>query len=162
MERIALYPGSFDPLTNGHLNIIERAAGMYDSLTVAIVVNPQKSGLFTVEERVEIAEEVTKLIPNVRIGCFSGLLADYVNANGFTAVVKGLRNAVDFDNEQQMAHANALLFNKGVETVLLMTDPKYSYISSSLVKEIASLGGDVSGLVHPYVAERLAARLGKK
>ena len=161
MERKALYAGSFDPLTNGHLNIIERAAGIYDSLTVAIVVNPQKTGFFTVEERVEIAREVTKDIPNVNIDKFSGLLADYVNDNGFAAVFRGLRATTDFENELQMAQMNARLFKGDTETIFLMTDPKYSFISSSLIKEVASLGGDVEGLVHPYVAERIRDKLNK-
>lgn len=161
MERKALYAGSFDPLTNGHLNIIERAAGIYDSLTVAIVVNPQKTCFFTVEERVEIAREVTKDIPNIHIDRFSGLLADYVNDIGFDAVFRGLRATTDFENELQMAQMNARLFKGDTETIFLMTDPKYSFISSSLIKEVASLGGDVEGLVHPYVAERIRDKLNK-
>ena len=110
MERKALYAGSFDPVTNGHLNIIERAAKMYDSLTVAIAINPRKTGFFTFEERVEIAREVTKHIPNVKVDTFSGLLADYVNENGFIAYVRGLRATTDFENELQMAQMNARLF----------------------------------------------------
>ena len=161
MERKALYAGSFDPVTNGHLNIIERAAKMYDSLTVAIAVNPQKTGFFTVEERAEILREVTKHIPNVEIDCFEGLTADYVNEHGFTAYVRGLRAVNDFENELQMAQMNALLFKGGTETVLLMTDPKNSFISSSLIKEVASLGGDVDDLVPPYVVERIREKLSK-
>ncbi len=161
MERTALYAGSFDPVTNGHLNIIERAAKLYDSLTVAIVVNPQKSGLFTVDERVEIAREVTKHIPNVKIDKFSGLLADYVNANGFSVVVKGLRKASDFENELQMAQINARLFNGDTETVFLMTDPEFSFVSSSINKEVTSLGGCIDGLAHPYVIGKLRDKLGK-
>lgn len=124
MERKALFAGSFDPVTNGHINIIERAAAMYDSLTVAVVVNPQKTGFFTVDERVDIIKEVTKNIPNVRVDQFSGLLADYVNRNAFTAVVRGLRDSADFLNEFQMAQMNALLYTEGTETVFLMSDPK--------------------------------------
>ena len=159
MERKALFAGSFDPLTNGHLNIIERAPAMYDSLTVAVVVNPQKTGFFTVDERVEIASEVTGHIPNVRIDSFSGLLADYVNENGFAAVVRGLRDTADFLNEFQMAQMNALLYTEGTETVFLMTDPKCSFISSSIVREVAALGGDISGLIHPYTAARIRDKL---
>lgn len=159
MERKALYAGSFDPITNGHLNIIERAAAMFDSLTVAIVVNPQKTGFFTIDERAETAREITKHIPNVRIDTFSGLLADYVNENGFAAVVRGLRDTADFLNEFQMAQMNSLLYTKGTETVFLMTDPECSFISSSLVREVASLGGDVSRLVHPYTAGRISEKL---
>lgn len=159
MERKALYAGSFDPMTNGHLNIIERASALFDSLTVAVVVNPNKNCLFSVDERVEIVKELTSNLPNVIIDSFSGLLADYVNAEGFTAVVRGLRATNDFDNELQMAQMNALLFDKGTETVLLMTDPRYSFISSSLIKEVATLGGDVSGLVPESVARRIENKL---
>lgn len=161
MERKALYAGSFDPLTNGHLNIIERASALFDSLTVAIVVNPNKNCLFTVDERAEIAEHVTAHLPNVDVGTFSGLLADYVNAGGFSAVVRGLRNEADFVSELQMAQANALLYERGAETVFLMSDPGDSFISSSLVREIASLGGSVDGLVPPYVAERIRSKFRK-
>ena len=161
MERKALYAGSFDPITNGHLNIIERAARMCDTLTVAIVVNPQKTGFFTVDERVEIVKEVTKHIPNVRVDKFSGLLADYVNENGFAACVRGLRATTDFENELQMAQMNALLYTGGTETIFLMTDPKYSFISSSIIKEVASLGGNVDDLVPAYTAQRIKEKMGK-
>ena len=159
MERKALYAGSFDPVTNGHLNIIERAAKMYDSLTVAIAVNPRKTGFFTIEERVEIAREVTKHLPNVKVETFSGLIADYVNENGFTAYVRGLRATADFESELQMAQMNARLFTEGTETVFLMTDPEYSFISSSLIKEVASFGGSVDGLVPGCVADRIKEKL---
>ena len=159
METKALYAGSFDPITNGHLNIIERAARLYDSLTVAIVVNPQKTGFFSVEERAQIAREVTKHIPNVHIDTFTGLLADYVNDNGFSVVVRGLRDTADFLNEFQMAQMNARLYAKGTETVFLMTDPECSFISSSIIREVASLGGSVEGLVHPHVAEKIGQKL---
>ena len=161
MEIKALYAGSFDPITNGHLNIIERAAKMCDTLTVAIVVNPQKTGFFTVDERVEIVKEVTKHIPNIRVDKFSGLLADYVNENGFVACVRGLRATTDFENELQMAQMNALLYTGGTETIFLMTDPKYSFISSSIIKEVASLGGSVDDLVPPYTAQRIKEKMGK-
>ena len=161
MERKALYAGSFDPVTNGHLNIIERAAKMYDSLTVAIAVNPQKTGFFTIEERVRIAREVTKQIPNVIIDTFSGLAADYVNENGFTAYVRGLRGTADFVNELQMADMNAKLFKCGTETVFLMTDPRYSFVSSSIVKEVALLGGSIEGLVPEYVEKSIREKIGK-
>ena len=160
MERKALYAGSFDPVTNGHLNIIERAAKMYDSLTVAIAVNPHKTGFFTYEERVEIVREVTKHIPNVKVDTFGGLLADYVNENGFIAYVRGLRATTDFENELQMAQMNARLFTGETETIFLMTDPMYSFISSSLIKEVASFGGSVEGLVPKYVSDRIKEKLG--
>ena len=159
MERKALYAGSFDPVTNGHLNIIERAAKMFDSLTVAIAVNPNKTGLFSVDERAEILREVTKHIPNVKVDKFSGLAADYVNENGFIAYIRGLRAVNDFENEIQMAQMNDILFTGGTQTVLLMTDPKNSFISSSLIKEVASLGGSVDDLVPPYTAKRIKEKL---
>lgn len=159
MERKALYAGSFDPITNGHLNIIERAARMFDSLTVAVAVNPHKTGFFTVDERVEIAGEVTKHIPNVKVVALRGLLADYVNENDFSAYVRGLRATTDFENELQMAQMNALLFTGKTETVFLMTDPQYSFISSSLIKEVASLGGPVDELVPEYVIGRMKEKL---
>ena len=161
MERKALYAGSFDPVTNGHLNIIERAAKMYDSLTVAIAVNPHKTGFFALDERVSIMREVTKHIPNVRVDKFEGLLADYVNDNGYVAYVRGLRATTDFENELQMAQMNALLFTGDTETVFLMTDPKYSFISSSLIKEVASLGGSVDDLVPAYVSEKIKEKMSK-
>ena len=159
MERKALYAGSFDPLTNGHLNIIERASGIYDSLTVAIVVNPGKQHFFSLDERVEIVRETTKHLPNVTVDKFSGLLADYVSEHGFNAVVRGLRGTADFENELQMAQMNARLFGGDTETIFLMTDPKYSFISSSLIKEVASLGGEVKGLVPDLVAGRIENKL---
>jgi pantetheine-phosphate adenylyltransferase len=159
MERKALYAGSFDPLTNGHLDILERAARMFDSLTVAVVVNPNKKGFFSVDERMEIVSKVTSGIPNVRVDKFAGLLADYVNKEGFVAVVRGLRTGADFDNELMMAQMNSRLFTGRTETVLLMTKPELSFNSSSLVKEVASLGGSVDGLVPDYVNKRLHDKL---
>ena len=160
MERKALYAGSFDPITNGHLNIIERTAKMYDSLTVAIAINPHKTGFFTIPERVEIAREVTKHIPNVTVDTFSGLIADYVNENGFIAYVRGLRATTDFENELQMAQMNARLFTGETETIFLMADPNYSFISSSLIKEVASFGGSVDGLIPEYVSNRIKEKIG--
>lgn len=159
MERKALYAGSFDPITNGHLNIIRRAAGIFDSLTVAVVVNPNKKCLFDLDERMEIIRKVTEDIPNVHVDCFSGLLADFVNENGFDALVRGLRATTDFENELQMAQMNARLFSGNTETMFLMTDPEYSFISSSLIKEVASLGGSVDGLVPEYVVQRVKDKL---
>ena len=161
MERTALYAGSFDPLSNGHLNIIERASKMYDSLTIGVVANVSKSPMFTLEQRVNIVEEATKHIPNVKVDSFSGLLADYVNENKFSVLVRGLRSVSDFDYEVQMAQMNAKLF-KNTETVFLMTDPKNSYISSTLIKEVATLGGDVSQLVPGCVLAEINNRLNSK
>jgi pantetheine-phosphate adenylyltransferase len=159
MNRNALYAGSFDPITNGHLNIIERAAGLFDSLTVAVVVNPNKQGLFTVEERLDIIKEVTAHIPNVSTDSFDGLLADYVNSNGFCAVVRGLRSTADFESEIVMAQMNSKLYRCGTETIFLMTEPEHSFISSSVIKEVASLGGSVDALVPGYVIERINHKL---
>lgn len=156
MRTKALYAGSFDPLTNGHLNIIERASGIFDEVTVGVVSNPSKKCLFSLEERRQMTEEAVKKFGNVQIDSFSGLLADYVNNNGFNIVVKGLRNSTDFDYEMQMAQINARLFNEMVETVILMTDPEYSFISSSMVKEVFSLGGNIEGLVPNEILKKMS------
>lgn len=155
MHTKALYTGSFDPLTNGHLNIIERAAKLYDELTVGIIVNPSKKSMFSLEERTSMIEETLSHLENVNVDCFSGLLADYVNENGFNVVVRGLRAAMDFEYEIQMAHMNARLFDEHVETVFLMTDPKYSFISSSMMKEVHTLGGSIEGLVPEVILKRM-------
>ena len=151
----ALYTGSFDPLTNGHLNIIERAAKLYDELTIGIIVNYSKKSMFSLEERKEMIEETLKHLDNVKVEFFSGLLADYVNENKFNVVVRGLRAAMDFEYEIQMAHMNARLFDEQVETVFLMTDPKYSFISSSMMKEVHSLGGSIEGLVPEVILKKM-------
>lgn len=158
----ALYTGSFDPLTNGHFNIIERAAKLYDELTIGIIVNPSKRSMFSLEERVDMIRETVRELDNVKVDCFSGLLADYVNENGFNVVVRGLRAAMDFEYEIQMAHMNARLFNETVETVFLMTDPKYSFISSSMMKEVHSLGGSIEGLVPDEILKRMNRSAGNK
>ena len=159
MERKALYAGSFDPVTNGHLNIIERAAGLFDSLTVVIAVNANKKYLFDIDERLEMMRKVTEHISNVKVDTFSGLMADYVNRNGFEAYVRGLRATTDFENELQMAQMNARLFEDCVETVFLMTDPQYSFISSSVVKEVHALGGSIEGLVPDPILKRMDEKL---
>ena len=142
----ALYPGSFDPLTMGHLN---------DELTIGVVSNPSKASMFTLEEREEMLRDALKDLPNVKVDHFSGLLADYVNRMGFDVVVRGLRATTDFEYEIQMAQMNARLFNESVETVFLMTDPQYSFISSSVVKEVHSLGGCIEGLVPEAILKRM-------
>lgn len=162
MRTKALYTGSFDPLTNGHFNIIERAAKLYDELTIGIIVNPSKRSMFSLEERVDMIHETVRELDNVKVDCFSGLLADYVNENGFNVVVRGLRAAMDFEYEIQMAHMNARLFNETVETVFLMTDPKYSFISSSMMKEVHSLGGSIEGLVPDEILKRMNRSAGNK
>ncbi len=159
MKRTAVYAGSFDPITNGHLDIIKRAAKMYDILTVAVIANVSKKGFFTLEERVDIVRAVTAEIPNVEVEYFSGLLADYVNERGFSAVIRGLRATTDFEYEIQMAQMNARLYTEGTEGVFLMTDPSYSFISSSLIKEVASLGGSVEGLVPEYTEIKIKEKL---
>lgn len=155
MSRRALYTGSFDPITNGHLDIIKRASRMFDELTVGVIVNPSKKCLFTEQERVEMIKEVVKDLDNVKVDTFKGLLADYVNKGGFDLVVRGLRATTDFEYEIQMAQMNARLFDDRVETVFLMTDPKYSFISSSMVREVHGLGGDIEGLVPDAILQRM-------
>ena len=162
MKTKALYTGSFDPLTNGHFNIIERAAKLYDELTIGIIVNPSKKSMFSLDERVDMIRDAVKSFENVKVDCFSGLLADYVNENGFNVVVRGLRATMDFEYEIQMAHMNARLFNDTVETVFLMTDPKYSFISSSMMKEVHSLGGSIEGLVPDEILKRMNRSAGNK
>lgn len=154
MRRTALYAGSFDPITNGHLDIIKRASKMFDELTVGIIAS-QKSALFSLEERKHIVEEDTKGLRNVKVSTFDGLLADYVKREGFDCVVRGLRSTVDFDFEIQMTQMNARLYDGMAETVFLMTNPEYSFISSSLVKEVALYGGDISGLLPSFSEEML-------
>jgi pantetheine-phosphate adenylyltransferase len=151
-------PGSFDPVTNGHLDIIGRAAGLYDEVVVAVGVNVSKNRLFNADERVEMLTEVTGRYPNVRIERFEGLLVDFCGVHGITAVVKGLRAVSDFEYEMQMAQMNYRMAK--VETLFMTTNPLYSFLSSSLVKEIAQYGGDVSGLVPETVLVRLRERLG--
>ena len=156
MQRVVC-PGSFDPVTNGHLDIIGRAAGLYDEVIVAVLINVTKHSLFTVDERVEMLGQVTSRYGNVRIERFHGLLVDFCAANGITAVIKGLRAVSDFEYEMQMAQMN---YNQaGVETLFMTTNPLYAFLSSSLVKDFARLGGDVTGLVPVPVLDRLAARL---
>lgn len=151
--RRAVCPGSFDPVTNGHLDVISRASQLYDEVTVAIGVNDKKAGLFTVLERIELLHEVTAGLGNVIVDSFSGLLVDFCRARGIDVIVKGLRAVTDFDYELQMAQMNHRL--SGVETLFMPTNPDYSYLSSSLVKEVAAMGGDVAGLVPDVVLARL-------
>jgi pantetheine-phosphate adenylyltransferase len=155
--RRVVCPGSFDPVTNGHLDIISRAAMLYDEVVVAVVRNPNKTSLFTVAERVELIREATKQHDNVRVDRFEGLIVDFCRANDVSAIVKGLRAVSDFDYEMQMAQMN--YSQAGVETLFMTTNPLYAFLSSSLVKEFAKFGGDVSGLVPPTVLDKLTARL---
>lgn len=159
MSNKALYTGSFDPMTNGHLDIITRSAKMFDELVVGVVVNPNKHPLFTEQERVNMIKEVTSDLDNVSVESFEGLLADYVNSNGFDAVVRGLRATTDFEYEIQMAQMNERLFNKGTESVFLMTSPRFSFISSSMIKEVVSLNGCVKGLVPEKILDEIVAKI---
>jgi len=162
VERVyrVVCPGSFDPVTNGHLDIIGRAAGLYDEVVVAVLINVTKQGLFTVDERVEMLNEVTRRYGNVRVEKFHGLLVDFCAANGISAVIKGLRAVSDFEYEMQMAQMNYRMAK--VETLFMTTNPLYSFLRSSLVKEIAKYGGDVSGLVPELVLGRLRERLAQE
>ena len=153
----ALVPGSFDPVTYGHLDVIERAARFFDRVIVAVIRNPQKSAsLFSLEERESMLAEVTGHLDNVQIEFFAGLLVDFARMHGADTIVKGLRAVTDFDYELQMAQMNQSL--SGIDTFFLATSPQYSFLSSSLVREVARFGGDVSSLVPPVVAARLDQR----
>jgi pantetheine-phosphate adenylyltransferase len=149
-------PGSFDPVTNGHVDVIERAAALYDELVVAVLVNPGKAGLFTVEERMELLREACAGLPNVTVDSFHGLLVDYCHAHEVPVIVKGLRAVGDFEYELQMAQMNREL--AGIETLFVPTAPQVGHLSSSLVKQIATFGGDVSRLVPKGVLDRLLAK----
>ena len=152
-------PGSFDPVTNGHLDIVSRASALYDEVTVAVLVNKKKSSLYTVEERMQLLAEVTREYGNVVVDSFYGLLVDYCRAKEIPVVVKGLRAVSDFDYELQMAQMNLTLAN--VETMFMTTNPQYSFLSSSLVKEVATYGGDVAHLVPDLVHQSLVERLAR-
>ena len=158
--RRAACPGSFDPVTNGHIDIFGRAASLFDEVVVAVGVNKSKNRLFTPEERIEMLTEAVAPWDNVVVDSFTGLLTDFCSNHGIGAIVKGLRAVSDFDYELQMAQMNASLSE--IETVFVPTSPEYSFLASSLVKEVASFGGDVSTLVPAYVIERLEKRLAER
>lgn len=151
---IAVYPGSFDPVTNGHIDIVERAAAVFDTVIIAVFVNSGKKPLFTMEERVEIIQTMTAHLPNVRVDSFEGLLSDYARAKNAQVIIRGLRGVADFEMESQMALMNKKL-NPQAETVFMMASSKNIYISSSVIKEVAKLGGSVSGLVPSLVETKL-------
>ena len=157
--RRAVCPGSFDPVTNGHVDVTARAAALYDELVVAVLVNPGKAGLFDVSERMALLREAVVDLPNVTEDSFEGLLVDWCRAHDVPVVVKGLRAVGDFEYELQMAQMNSRL--AGVETVFVPTSPEWSFLASSLVKEVAAHGGDVSGLVPAPVLARLHERLAR-
>src|SRR5215831_1787397 len=157
-ERIALYPGSFDPLTNGHLDILSRARRLADRVIVAILENDAKTPLFSVAERIDTIRKIVGDDPSVPVRSFSGLLVDFARQSGATLIVRGLRAVSDYEYELQMALMNRRL-TPDIETVFLMAKEEYSYVSSRLVKEVARLGGDVSGLVPELVRQQLVAKL---
>ena len=158
----AIYPGSFDPVTYGHLDIIKRAADIVDHLTVAVLNNSAKTPLFSVEERVNILKEVTKDIPNVSVESFSGLLIDYAKQKDIHVSVRGLRAITDFEYELQIAQTNHKLSNGELDTIFLTTSLEYSYLSSSSVKEIASFNGDITQLVPEYVSKLVYEKYGHR
>lgn len=160
MGLTALCPGTFDPVTNGHIDIIERASARFEALVVGVLDNPSKQPLFSAEERVALLKESVHRLSNVEVEAFSGLLVEYVTRRGADVVVKGLRAVSDFEYEIQMAQMNHRL--AGIETLFMTTSPEWSFLSSSLVKEVARFGGDVSALVPNHVAGRLEDKMGAR
>lgn len=160
MGLTALCPGTFDPVTNGHIDIIERASARFEALVVGVLDNPSKQPLFSAEERVALLKESVHRLSNVEVEAFSGLLVEYVTRRGADVVVKGLRAVSDFEYEIQMAQMNHRL--AGIETLFMTTSPEWSFLSSSLVKEVARFGGDVSALVPSHVAGRLEDKMGAR
>jgi len=161
MKKIAVYPGSFDPITNGHVDIIKRGLGVFDELIVLIAYNPNKKTLFSVEERVEMIQEVIRDFKNIRVDCFDGLLVEYVKVAGANVILRGLRALSDFEYEFQLALINRRL-NRDVETIFLMTGYKWFYTSSTIINEAASLGGSVKGLVPEIVNQKLIEKYSSK
>ncbi|MDD2968766.1 MAG: pantetheine-phosphate adenylyltransferase [Lachnospiraceae bacterium] len=160
--KAAVYPGSFDPVTYGHLDVIVRASQIFDELTVSVLNNTQKSPLFSVEERVNILKEATKDLPNVKVDSFSGLLIDYAKSNHIHVVIRGLRAITDFEFELQVAQTNRKLSNEEIDTIFLTTSLEYAYLSSSSVKEIASFNGDILPCVPAFVADLVYEKYGYK
>ncbi len=157
--RIAVYPGSFDPITNGHIDIIKRTANIFDKVVVAVSINSAKTPLFTIEERIEIVKKVIDL-PNVEVTTFTGLLADFAKEQGANVIIKGLRAVSDFEYEFQMALMNKKL-SPEIETMFMMTNGRYSYLSSSIVKEVGRLGGDLTGLVPDTIIDVIKKKLNR-
>ncbi len=157
MKRIAVYPGSFDPVTYGHIDIVQRGRKLFDKIIVAILNNPAKKSLFPVEERLEMLRESMSEIPGLTFDSFDGLLVDYVNRQGAQAILRGMRAVSDFEHEFQLALMNRKL-NREVETVFLMTGMRWFFTSSSIIKEAASFGGDISDMVPPNVLQRVRAK----
>ena len=157
--KAAIYPGSFDPLTYGHMDIIRRSANIFDELIVSVLNNKEKTPLFSVEERVKIIKEATKDIPNVKVEFFSGLLIDYAKSKGIHVSVRGLRAITDFEYELQIAQTNHKLSGGELDTMFLTTSLEYAYLSSTTVKEVASFGGDISAFVPSCVGEKIQQRM---
>ena len=160
-QKIAIYPGTFDPLTNGHLSIIKRALKLFDKLIIAILINPQKEPLFSLEERIDMLEEILGDNPKVEVDTFDGLLVDYAVKKNSNVIVRGLRALSDFEYEFQLALMNRKL-NRDIQSIFLMTDYKWFYISSTIIKEAARYGGDINGLVPSIVSEKLKKKNGYK
>ena len=158
---IAIYPGSFDPITNGHLDIIERCSEKFEKLVVAVLNNTSKNTLFSVEERVELIEKTVKDYPNVEVDSFSGLLIEYASSKGVSVIVRGLRAVSDFEYEMQMALTNKSLHSE-IDTFFLISSSQYSFLSSSVAKEVARFGGDVSGMVPEEIEEALREKFKKE
>ncbi len=158
--KAAIYPGSFDPVTYGHLDIIRRAADIFDELTISVLNNVKKTPLFSVEERVKILKEATRDMANVRIDCFSGLLVDYARQKGVHVIVRGLRAITDFEYELQNAQTNRLLSRGALDTMFFTTSLEYAYLSSTTVREIASFGGNISGCVPDFVEKLIYEKYG--
>jgi len=158
LKRIAIYPGSFDPVTNGHLDILERGLYIFDHVIMAILINPSKKALFSLEERVDMLKETTKDIDNVEIGTFDGLLVDYAKERNAVAILRGMRAVSDFEYEFQLALMNRRL-NRDIQTVFLMTGLRWIYTSSSIIKEAAKFDGDITGLVPPIIQDRIKEKI---
>ncbi|GAA4816550.1 pantetheine-phosphate adenylyltransferase [Tomitella cavernea] len=157
---IAVCPGSFDPVTNGHLDVFRRVAAQFGEVIITVMINKSKQGMFSVDERIALLEDAVRDLPNVRVDAWHGLLVEYARHNAVTAIVKGLRGANDFDYELQMAQMNRAL--TGVDTFFVPADPQYGYLSSSLVKEVATFGGDVEGMLPEHVHAALLRRLAER
>ncbi|WP_063041745.1 pantetheine-phosphate adenylyltransferase [Nocardia grenadensis] len=156
----ALCPGSFDPVTNGHLDVFRRVAEQFDEVVITVMINKKKQGMFSIDERIEMLRDATADLANVRVASWDGLLVDFAREQGISAIVKGLRDAGDFGYELQMAQMNKKL--SGVDTFFIATNPTFSYLSSSLVKEVAAFGGDISDMLPPLVHKRLLDRLAER
>jgi len=159
--RIAVYPGSFDPITNGHLDIIKRASRVFDEVIVGVLVNPDKRGLFEIDERVRLIQQVTKVYDNVKVESFSGLLVNFMKEKNARVIIKGLRAVSDFEYEFQMSLMNKKL-DPNIETLFMMTNAKYSYLSSSSVKQVANFGGCIKGLVPDDIIPNIMEKINRK